>query len=365
MYKEGKAVIKYTKGSFLNPEARISRDISVALVACIAKKDTEILDSTAATGIRGIRYYLETPSKNLTLLEINKGAFESVKKNLAFNKVKSNAIGKSIQEFANSTDKKFDFIDLDPFGGVTSYIYDLMKISMDGTHLLITATDTAVLCGADHKACVRLYDARPMHNELCQEAGLRLLIGYVTRIAAQFNFGVEVLGSFSYLHYMRIFIQLHHGSKRAIESIKKLGYVHYCNSCLYRGVEMSGLPYVNKCKLCGGALEISGKVWLGNLYDRDSIDSVKEEMAKSALYDKKSLEFVDMVSKELHDPFYYSIPRLTKKMRVGSVSTSVLMSMLHDKGYRVSKTHMAKYGIKTNANIEEIKSCILAISKSI
>ncbi len=214
MYREGNAAIKYACRSFLNPDALLSRDISVAFVASVADRHTRILDSTAATGIRGIRYYLETPSKDITLLDMNDGAFADLKKNISFNKVKAKAIGKSIQEFANTSKEKFDIIDLDPFGGATPYIYDLMKISKDGTHLLITVTDTAVLCGADYAACMRLYDARPMHNELCQEVGLRLLIGYVARVAAQFNFGIDVLASFSYLHYMRIFVRLRHGAGR-------------------------------------------------------------------------------------------------------------------------------------------------------
>ena len=89
MYKEGKATIKCTGGSFLNPEGAISRDISVAFVSALSSKGTSVLDSTSATGIRGIRYYLETPAKDITFLEINKDSFKSLKKNIELNKVKS------------------------------------------------------------------------------------------------------------------------------------------------------------------------------------------------------------------------------------------------------------------------------------
>lgn len=364
MYKEGKAVIKYRKDTFLNPDGLLSRDLSVAFVAALSNKKTKILDSTAATGIRGIRYYLETPSKNITLLDMNKTAFSSAKKNLAFNKVKSRLLGTSIQEFANTTKDKFEIIDLDPFGGATPYIYDLMKISHDGTCLLITVTDSAVLCGADFKACVRLYDARPMHNELCQEVGLRLLIGYVARIAAQFNFGIEVLFSFSYLHYMRIFVRLEHGSQKAIGSIKKLGYVHYCNKCLYRGSETSSLPTRNKCRLCNGPLETAGKVWLGKLYDKDVVESLKRQMSRNpSSYDQKSLKFLEAISKEADIPLYYSIPRITKKLKIGSVSTDLIIGMLEKRGFAASKTHLSNYAIKTDANIKIMKSCIRAVSE--
>ena len=364
MYKEGNARIKYSANSFLNPDAVISRDLSVAFVSAVADKKAKILDSTAATGIRGIRYYLEGPSRDVTFLEMNKSAFSSMKRNIAFNKVKSNEKGISIQEFANTSVDKFDLIDLDPFGGATPYIYDLMKISRSGTHLLVSVTDAAVLCGADYKACMRLYDARPMHNELCQEVGLRLLIGYVARVAAQFNFGIGVLTSFSYLHYMRIFIRLNRGSQQAIGSIKKLGYVYYCNKCLNRGFETTAFPSTNNCKICGRPLEISGKVWLGSINDRKILMSIKAQMDKKPeRYNGKSFELLDLISKELDIPLYYSVSKMTKKMKIGSVSISKLSEMLERMGYSVTRTHMSKNAIKTDANIKEIKSCIKRLSK--
>ncbi len=365
MYTEGRAVIKYEKGAFLNPDARMSRDISVAFVAASSNRVTTVLDATAATGIRGIRYYLETPARKVTLLEMNKSALPIAKKNVALNRVKSKVLGKSIQEFANTADGKFDIIDLDPFGGVTPYVYDLMKISKNGTCLMITATDTAVLCGADYRACLRLYDSRPMHNEICHEVGLRILIGYVARVAAQFNFGVEALASFSYLHYMRIIIRLAHGQGNAAGSIKNIGYAHYCNKCLNRGVEFAAIPRDTSCKLCGNALETSGKVWLGRLYNEETLGSMKNAMLESVNYDKKSIGLVESMSEELHDPLYYSIPRITKRMGIGSVSTSGLIEMLRKKGYRASRTHMSSYGIKTNAGIKELGSCVRALSKGI
>jgi tRNA (guanine26-N2/guanine27-N2)-dimethyltransferase len=83
-----------------------------------------------------------------------------------------------------------------------------MKIAGNGTELMVTATDTAVLCGADREACMRLYDSRPIHNELCHESGMRTMVGYIARTAAQFNFGIKVALSFSYMHYIRAFVRL-------------------------------------------------------------------------------------------------------------------------------------------------------------
>ena len=359
MYREGKAVIKYTKKSFLNPDAMMSRDISVAFASVFAKKDSKVIDTTSATGIRGIRYYLETPSKDITMLEMNDDVLESLKKNVKYNRVKAKIMGDSIQKFANSTSDKFDIIDLDPFGGATPYIYDLMKISKDGTYLMITVTDTAVLCGADYKACIRLYDARPMHNEICHEVGMRILIGYVAKVAAQFNFGIEVLASFSYLHYMRIFVKIKHGSTSALDSVKKLGYVHCCTKCLYRHTEKSTFPAMHKCEMCGAQLETAGKVWLGSLQDIHAVSAVVREMDGKQTYNSKSIEFMKGISQEIDMPLYYEIPKITRKMGIGSVSTNALILGLRSHGFLASRTHISRYGIKTDANIKQIKSAIL------
>lgn len=366
MYKEGNAVIKYTKDSFLNREARISRDISVAFISNVVNKKTSIIDTTAATGIRGIRYYLETLSKEITFLEINKKVFGSLKKNVSSNKIKARLFNQSIQQFANNQKDKFDIIDLDPFGGITPYIYDLMKISRGGAYLLITATDMAVLCGADYKACVRLYDARPMHNELCKEVALRILIGYVTRIAAQFNFGVEVLISFSYMHYMRVFIRLDHGSKSSLESIKKLGYAYYCGKCGYRDLKSSFFPSMKNCPSCRSELEISGKLWSERLNDKRALDSTIETMingAKKGTYEEEGIEFLQSVAAEIDAPLYYSIPKLTRRLGIGAVSDTRVIEMLAKKGFAVSSTHLEKATIKTDASVDDILKCIKTISK--
>lgn len=367
MYKEGKAVIKYTKDSFLNSEGMISRDISVAFIANVANKKTKIIDTTSATGIRGIRYYLETPSKDITFLEINKKVFQSLKKNVSANKIKATALNQSIQEFANTSSEKFDIIDLDPFGGITPYIYDLMKMAKGGSYLLLTATDGAVLCGADYKACVRLYDARPMHNELCKEVALRILIGYVTRIAAQFNFGVEVLVSFSYMHYMRVFLRLEHGSKSSLESIKKLGYVYYCNRCGYRNAKSSFFPGIGSCPKCKAELEISGKLWSESLCQKKVLEAMIDSMARDAgpyAYDKSSVQFLEELAGEIDVPLYYSIPRLTKRLGISAISNNKIMEMLRKRGFLVSNTHLEKSTIKTNASVDEIIKCIKILSKS-
>jgi tRNA (guanine26-N2/guanine27-N2)-dimethyltransferase len=363
MYIEGKARIRYTANAFLNPEAKLSRDLSVAFLNSVAGKGAKALDATAATGIRGIRYRLEAGVKDMALLEINRNAFSSLRKNLAFNKVKASAYNKSIQEFANTSGDRFDIIDLDPFGGVTPYIYDLMKLSKGGgTYLLATATDTAVLCGAEYRACIRLYDAVPMHNELCHEAGVRILIGYIARVAAQFNFGVEALLSLSYMHYMRVFLKLASGTEKANSSVSSIGYAYFCPKCHSRYCARGHIPET-VCKACGARLNVSGKLWTGSLHSRAVAGSMKKYMADNVA-EKRELKLMEAIEGEIDVPLYYSVPKLTKQLAIGSVSPDLVIDELRKGGFAASKTHMHDSCIKTDAGISDMEHVAMRLKKS-
>ncbi len=361
MYSEGKARIE-AGAAFLNPVARFSRDLSVALVSTFAKKGTKILDPTAATGIRGIRYYLETKSRDVTLLEINRRVSVSMKKNIKVNKIEAAAVNKSIQEFANTTKERFDVIDLDPFGSIAPDLFDVLKISKDGTYIFLTATDTAVLCGAHEQACLKIYDAKPMHNEVCHEVASRILIGFAARLAAQFNFGIEVVLSISYAHYLRVALRLRQGAAPAKDSITRLGYSYFCEKCGYRNVGACIFPKERDCPVCGNRLLIGGKLWAGELYERKTLEKVISEF-KRRRFDEAGLRILETLTNEPDAPLYYSIPRMTKKMHLPSVSPSAVAASLRKKGFKAEKTHFEKDCIKTNAGITEIKEKIAGLSE--
>ena len=120
------SAMKQEAGVFYNPKMEELRDISVIMAKASGISQPRILDSTCATGIRGIRYEKEVGAI-VDMLDINSGAASSASKNVAANKASAMVINKSIQEFANTTENKYEIIDLDPFGTPAPYIYDLMK----------------------------------------------------------------------------------------------------------------------------------------------------------------------------------------------------------------------------------------------
>jgi tRNA (guanine26-N2/guanine27-N2)-dimethyltransferase len=347
MYKEGKAVV-YSTGAFVNEAARLTRDIGVAIAARYKDGDGgfSVLDATAATGIRGIRYCLEANASECTFLEINKTAYLTLKRNIAKNKLgNAKALNTSIQEFANSGQDSFDIIDLDPFGGVQPYVNDLMKLVRDGSLFFATSTDTAVLCGAHHGACVRLYGAIPMHNELCKEAGIRILIGSIAKAAATFNFGVEPLLSMVYKHYMRVHFRMKHGAENAMSSVKELGFMEYCNGCSHRGTQKGLIPRRLQCQDCGAQLQLSGPLWIGKLHDKGTMESVCTALSSN----KDSI--LDRLRQEVDSPILYDVPKATRRLGMESVSPYKVIEELVQGGYAASAAHFDTSCIKTDVDI--------------
>jgi len=357
MYIEGKARIRESGKAFLNPAGKASRDLSVAYVELLATKKSKVLDATAATGIRAIRYAKESGINNPTILEINSIAYKAMRQNLTLNKVKADAQNTSVQEFANTTEQRFDFIDLDPFGGITPYIFDLMKITNNGARLMVTATDVAVLCGADSKACMRLYDSKPIHNELCHESGMRVMIGYIARVAGQFGFGMDVELSVSYMHYMRAFVRLAHGATAAYNTLARMGYLRYCDKCCNREVEIGFLPKAIECKSCKARMASYGRMWMGELKDQKVVDQLQVRL-KDDECKKEAAKLVSVIKDELEAPFYYHIPTLTKKMGTSSVSPYRVADALKKKGFKVSQTHMERSAIKSDAGLIGVRDAI-------
>ncbi len=359
VYTEGKASI--LKGdAFLNPASATLRWISVGVAAYMAQAGTSMLDATAATGIRGIRYYLEAGIRRLTLLEINRGAYAALKANLRRNKVRGEAHNESIQLFANTHDLTFDIIDLDPFGSAVPYLSDIMKLAKDGSGLFITATDTAVLCGAHWQACVKLYGALPMHNELCHEAGLRILLAHVAGVAARYNFGIEPLLSLSSGQYIRLFLRLRRGARHAVESVKSTGYAHYCTACGERGTERAIIPRVSICMLCGKPMLLAGRMWVQSLHEGGCVDHVARFLAK-AKAPVAANALIGTLQGEPDVPLYYSVPVETKRLGISSVSPRALVAYLRTNGVKAGATHFDTDAVKTAAGANEVAAALRAI----
>ena len=354
--RENKARIVVSESVFYNPEMSELRDVSVLFLRALGARGKKVLDATAATGIRAIRYGLEAGANDVTVLDMNAAAYRLAKKNVRLNGLKFNVLNESLQEFANGTKMTFDIIDFDPFGSPQPGINDLMKLSGDGTVLMITATDTAVLCGAHEAACVKVYGAKPLHNEMCKEAGIRILIAYIAKAAAGFNFGTQTILSISDKHYMRVFLRLQYGAKNAATSMKEIGLGAFCRNCYSFRFGSGPAPLIRpECPVCKNRSDAFGPLWLGRLQDKKMIG----EMLK--------LEDAPLIRRIFEEPdtmMLFSVPHITEKLGFSSVSQYRVMEILRANGYFAAKTQFDKDGIKTDAKIGDVLRAVKKARKS-
>ncbi len=336
---------------------RSLRDISIAFVNSLGLVKPSLLDSTCATGIRGIRYAKEAGAGEVVLLDVNKKAAANARANIKTNKVRAKVLNADLQRFVIGCEKKFEIIDLDPFGSPAPYIHDLLKVSKDGTVLMITATDTAVLCGAHSSACIKQYGSVPLHNELCKEAGIRILLNYIIRNSAEFNFGVRTLASLSDMHYMRVFVKLEKGAKKAYDSMVSTGFGSYCNRCSSFGFASGITPKLKpECKNCGYGMQQFGPIFLGSLNDKPLL----RKMLDAVLGNPQNEKIIRLLHDEYETPFFYSLPKITRHLGISSVPHESVCKKLAADGYSCSHTAFDINGLKTNAPIEKVFAAVKA-----
>src|SRR3989344_383600 len=192
---ENKKIVSKNMEVFYNPIMSLNRDISVLLLNSLDKKNMQIADPLAASGIRGIRFLKELNKNKIRKIYINdidKNAVKSIKENLKLNKIKNKNNEKIIiiNEDANLFLLKstgFDYIDIDPFGTPNPFLDAACKrLAREGI-MAVTATDTSALAGTYPQACIRKYWAVPKKDAIMHETGLRILIRKIQLVGAQYE----------------------------------------------------------------------------------------------------------------------------------------------------------------------------------
>ena len=343
MYFEGSAKIEKTDKTFLNPEMKTCRDISVAVLKEWPNNE-KILDAMCATGIRGIRYILEDGAKDVTFLDASDDAISMAKKNLEINNVHGEFVLKDANEFLFSTWEKFDVIELDPFGTPSPYLLGAARAAKRSSLLSVTATDTAVLCGA-HTGCEKIYGAKPGHNECCKEVGLRILLGKIARDAGQWNFGIIPWLSLSSKHFMKVFVELKWGAEYSDASAKlALGNYSYCQKCMQRSFKWN-----EKCD-CGEKMRHAGPLWVGDLFTK--IPNSEEKPAE------KLLGLMRGETKLQKYP-YYDLHKLCELLSINVPSFDEIADKINSSGFGFARTHIDEVGFRTDMPLNELKKALV------
>jgi tRNA (guanine26-N2/guanine27-N2)-dimethyltransferase len=367
--KEGTTKIlvpKQTRKSiFYNPKMELCRDIDIAGVAAFVsslpnRSRLRYIDALAGTGVRGVRVAKEV-GLSVDINDRSKPAYELIKRNIGLNEIGEKA--KAYNEDANVhlLQNKYDLVDVDPFGSPVPFLDTACRSTKK--LLLLTATDTAPLCGA-HPGGMRKYDAKPLNTEYHKEMAARILLGRVLRDLCKFDKAVQPLLSYSKAHFIRIIAQVEKGAKKADSSLKRLGFIAHCFSCGTRFAfscsDMQEMRIENKCEVCTAKIRIAGPLYIGAIKEGGFCERVHEELWKREMGRKKEArKIVETCINELDIPFYYEHHAICKALKVPPSCISSLIDALRSSGFSAGRTHFSDTAFKTDAKMAEIKRIIL------
>src|SRR3990170_1628488 len=211
--KEGKIEIFQDKEVFYNPLAELNRDLSVSALQVFQKQTKlklNILDALAATGVRGIRYAKEVKGiKEMVLNDKNPRAVKLIKRNVKLNKA---GTCKTERKDANILlrEKIFNVIDLDPFGSPNVFLDSAAKSIWHKGFLMVTATDTAPLCGTYPEACLKKYGIESIKTDFYNELGIRILITHIMQNVFRYERAFVPVFVLANKHYFRVFGKIDH-----------------------------------------------------------------------------------------------------------------------------------------------------------
>jgi tRNA (guanine26-N2/guanine27-N2)-dimethyltransferase len=359
---------------FYNPAMELNRDLAVLVLQTyqrIIKKELSICEPLAGCGIRGIRFVIDVEGiRNVVINDINIEAARIAKFNVELNdasgrvKVTNDDANFLLSKYAGPH-KRFDYIDIDPFGSPAPYLDSAIRALKKGGLLALTATDMAPLCGVHWKACLRKYGGKPLRTEYCHELAVRLMLGCLVMAAAKHDVGIRVVFSYSDYNYGRTYALLDYGATHADNSIQMLGYIFHCFECFHRET-FQGILFTSKkeCPECGSKLSLAGPLWLGNLWDEQfSIQMRKEVENRNLRLSKKILKMLSLIIEESKAPAtYYVIDKICDKFNLPTQSLSKVINELRKDDFQAAGTHFNTKAIRTNASAKVVKEAIIRVS---
>lgn len=361
MVQEGLAKIQRSKDVFFNPHMRLCRDLSSLWVGTLPALPS-VLDGFCASGARGLRYKLENSNvDHVTFLDAQPEAVKLAESNARLNLLPEKQF-RTMRADINrllGVGERFDLIEIDPFGTPIPYLAALMRCGsgMDERFVSITATDTAVLCGAHAAACHKVYAARPLHSEVCHEAGLRILLGAIARAAAAEDWALEPQLCVSHRHYFKVLARLRKGADGAVETAKTaMSYLVHCNHCLYHEMHIAAAELRTECPQCGHRMEWAGPAWGGKWAEPKPIERMIRLLSQRTYLDVgETGTLLKTILDECEGPaLYYDLHELSSRHKRVIPRAEDVVAKLHEEGFFASRTHFSPVSIRTDAGLEDV-----------
>ena len=355
---------------FYNPHMELNRDLSILAIQVFQKQENrniDICDLFGGSGIRGIRYKNEIDGvENVAINDISELANEYEKHNIELNNLDDIEVYQhDASIFLRMKRGEFDVIDIDPFGTPSPFLDSAGYCSRRNSLLCVTATDTSALCGTYKEPCIRKYNAKPYKSEYCHENGIRILAGFVALTLAKYSKCIDIKMSHSTEHYMRLYIKIEKGSKKSDETLKNIGYISHCRNCLHRQTSKGLASAIEEnCPVCGEKLVHAGPLWLGNIQDKEFIQKMIDESENKKINtEKQALKLLNSCLHEADAPAtFFDIHSICKSLKISAPKLDLIFDELKNKGFIAIKTHYNPLGIKTDANISDLKKILVGLS---
>ncbi|KAI2465578.1 TRM-domain-containing protein [Annulohypoxylon bovei var. microspora] len=383
-----------------------------------------ILDALSATGLRALRYAQELPFvTSVTANDLSPTAVEAIKRNAEHNGIQSKvnatsgdarahmyslltqeeaddgAKGKNRNKKSNhKPNKKYDVIDLDPYGTAAPF-FDaaLNAIRDDGGLLCVTCTDSAVWAsnGYPEKAFA-LYGGVPVKGFHSHEVGLRLILHGLATAAARYGLAIEPLLSLSVDYYTRVFVKVRKSPAQVKFLAGKTMIAYNCDQGCgawetqflarnRKAPNKSGrgvfykhgfaiAPTVDQlCKECNSKMHLAGPMYGGPLHSTDFINKILDELPNVSddVYGTKPRiegmlhtaleEFLPSSKDHLESsredeyatvdpyPFFFHPTSLARVVHCICPDEDSFRGALRHLGYHVTRSHCKPGSLKTNA----------------
>ena len=328
---------------FYNPTMTANRDLSTVALSRWPGRPQRVLDGLAATGAWGIRMGLEAGVPDLEFVALSPEAAGLMRANLERNGLRGEVLSGDLRE--HLLPKGYDYVDIDPFGPPTPFLGHAFHAASTPSGLGITATDTAPLCGTYPTACQRRYVARPLRCDQGHEIGLRILLGYVERVAQAHGKLTRPLLAFAAEHFFRIHLLVADALR---EEAPELGYFLRERDGSFRRVDPREPRAI-------------GPMWTGPLGDPAFLRS----LAPSAWTTAQAGRLLDTLQREVDLPAFFSTTdEMAQRLRVSPPRLERFLSALRGQGFRAERTHFHPRGVKTDAPQDEVLRAFLETAPS-
>lgn len=316
---------------FYNRSQKLNRDLTVLFLRWAKPKLA--LDGFGGTGIRGIRFALETETKTV-ISERNVVSAGIIARNIESNEAEVELKTESFQSALSES--LYDFIDIDPYGTAVQYMDQAIDSVRNNGFIAVTATDLSVLTGSVPSKTRLRYGSTVLNDAFRHETGARVLAGNFARRAASLEREAVPCMTLWHSHYYRIIFRVRSGTGRAMKNMDNVGFINKHN--------LLSNQYMNT---------IEGPLWLGNLFSSDFVSQLRIPDYLSG--DSALMKYSELFRNEDISLLFCDIAEIGRLKHDSPVKLRDAVELLRKNGHsEAGRTQFSPTGIKVKASMDDL-----------